>query len=158
LKAELDRRDGLPPAAATETARGALELATSAEAVAGTLTGAYAMNPARVRESIQPEAWIAATLQNGWANFGATHEGAGYRKTPTGEVQLRGLIKNGTTTNGTTILNLASAYRSAKEREFVSVDASNGAFRIKVAPNGDVSIFGVTNNSYLSLESVRFDV
>lgn len=38
------------------------------------------------------------------------------------------------------------------------MDASNGAFRIKVAPNGDVSIFGVTNNSYISLKSVRFDV
>jgi hypothetical protein len=158
LKAELDRRDALPSAAATETARGTVELATTAEAMSGTLTGAYAMNPARVRESIQPEAWIAPTLLNSWVNFGAPWQTAAYRKTPWNGVELRGLIKNGTITTGTVLFTLPAGYRPANDRVFVSFHGGGAAGRINVLSNGDVTISNVTDNTFLSLEPVRFDV
>jgi hypothetical protein len=146
---------------ATESVAGILELATTAEAIAGTLTGAYAMNPARVKEAIlaaiTPGAWLSPTLLNSWVNYGAPFETAGYRKTPTGEVQLRGMIKNGTTTNGTVLFTLPAGYRPANTRAFPSVQGGNASCRIDVSAAGDVTIQTVTNANLLVLEAVRFD-
>jgi len=144
---------------ATETRAGVVELATSAETTTGTDTS-RAIHPAGFKAAITPEAWIAPTLLASWVNFGSPYALAGYRKTPWGEVQLRGLIKNGTTTAGTVVLNLPGGYRPANDREraFVSVQGGNNACRINVLANGDVAIAGVSDNSFLSLESVRFDV
>lgn len=141
---------------ATETRSGVVELATAAETQAGTDT-ARAVHPAGLKAATTPEAWIAPVLQNGWANAGSTHANAGYRKTPWGEVQLRGTISGGTMTNGTPVLNLPAGYRPANTRTFPGVFAAGSACRITVNTDGDVTIASVTNNATLSLESVRFD-
>lgn len=146
---------------ATETRAGLVEQATGAEVQAGTagnLVATVARLKAELDRRLIPEAWIAPVLQNSWLNFGTPHEVAGYRKTSWGEVQLRGLIKSGTTTNNTVLFNLAAGYRPAATRNFVSVQGNNTACRVSVLSGGDVTINGVTDNTFLSLDVVRFDV
>jgi hypothetical protein len=104
------------------------------------------------------EPWIAPTLLNSWVNFSPPGVApAGYRKTPEGEDQLRGMIKNGTTTAGTVLFTLPAGYRPSSQRNFPAVQGGNAACRIYVQATGDVTIEGVTNNAFLSPESVRFD-
>lgn len=102
-------------------------------------------------------AWVTPTLLNGWINFGSSHEVAGYRKTPWGEVWVRGLIAGGTTTDGTVVLTLPTGYRPAKDRHFATPQGNNTACRIVARANGNVDVQGCTNNTFLSLESIRFD-
>jgi hypothetical protein len=157
LKAEFDRRAG----AASEAAQGVVEHATEAEVQAGTagnLVATAARLKAELDRRINPEAWIAPSLVNGWSNFGGVTQAAGYRKTPTGEVQLRGLIKDGTITEGTTLFTLPSGYRPAAQRSFPAIHGGNNVCRITVESTGEVVIRGGTNNAFLSLEPVRFDV
>ncbi len=142
---------------ASETQAGIVELATAAETQTGT-DNVRAIHPAGLKAAMTPEAWISPVLQNGWVAFGTPVEAPGYRKTPWGEVQLRGTIKSGTTTTGTVLFNLPVGYRPANQKDFVTVQGNNTAARIIVLTNGDVQIAGVTANAFLSLESVRFDV
>jgi len=67
------------------------------------------------------EAWQTPALLNGWTTPGAASQAPGYRKTPWGEVQMRGTVKDGTMTNGTVILILPEGYRPAKERSCLGV-------------------------------------
>jgi hypothetical protein len=153
LKSELDRRT---PPAASETAAGTVELATAAEVTTGTDT-TRAIHPAGLKSAYAP-AWIAPTLLASWINHGAPNEVAGYRKLPNGEVQCRGLIKNGTASDGTTLFTLPVGYRPSADRQFGTIQGGNNVARVVVlAASGNVQIFGVTNNAYLSLESIRFD-
>jgi len=143
---------------ATEARSGVVELATAPETVAGT-DAVRAVHPAGMKAAMTPEAWIAPTLLNGWVNFSTPHEEAGYRKTPWGEVQLRGSIKGGTTTGGTVLLNLPANYRPVKTRVFTGQYAGAAAGRVDVEAGGNVLIYGApSNNSLLSLEAVRLDV
>lgn len=135
----------LPAIAATETSLGSVELATAAEILAGT-AGALAVTA----ERLKPEAWQAPVLQNAWVNFGAGLQVAGYRKTPLGEVQLRGILMSGTMTDNTVLFNLPVGYRPAAARLLPGLQGGNVACRIHIYPSGDVTIFGVTNNAFLS--------
>jgi hypothetical protein len=143
-----------PPA--TETVAGISELADTNEAKAMT-DSTRAMTPARVKDAITPEGWQSPTLLNGWTNFGSAQADAGYRKLPWGDVQLRGVIKGGTMTGGTALFSLPSGYRPGANRRFVAIQGNETACRINVTPTGDVTINAVTDNTYLSLESVRFN-
>jgi hypothetical protein len=153
LKAELDRRGAI---AATETALGPVELATSAETQAGT-DATRAVHPAGLKAALTPEAWIAPTLLNGWVNYGAPYDNAGYRKEPAGLVRLRGVIKNGTIANGTVLFNLPVGYRPSAQRSIPSYQGgADDAIRLEVATNGDVSATGLANNFNLLLDGVVF--
>lgn len=63
------------------------------------------------RIGINPEVWQAATLANGWTNFGGGYAPLQYRLLPHGFVHIEGTIKPGTTTDGTTVTTLAAGYR-----------------------------------------------
>jgi hypothetical protein len=152
LKAEFDRR--VPTS--SETTAGLVELATAAETTTGTDT-ARAVHPAGLASRLTPPAWTAPTLLASWVNHGAPNQVAGYRKF-LGTVECRGLIKDGTMTNGTVLFNLPAGYRPSSDRQFIGLQGANGACRLVVQTTGDVSIQGVTSNLFLSLESIRFDV
>lgn len=40
--------------------------------------------------------WIAPTLLNGWTNFGSGFQAARYRRLPSGQVEIQGLVRAGT--------------------------------------------------------------
>jgi hypothetical protein len=153
LKAALDRRN----VAASETVAGVVELATAAEAVGGT-DATRAVHPAGLKAAITSEAWIAPTLVNSWVNFGSTYDTAGYRKNPLGMVELKGLVKDGSA-GGNAIFTLPVGYRPAADKRFASIRGGSGMARIDVRTSGAVEaseVFG--DNTYLSLEGVRFSV
>lgn len=56
------------------------------------------------------DAWINATLENGWVSYGTSWYPASYMKDSDGFVHLRGLIKSGTL--GATALTLPAGYRT----------------------------------------------
>jgi hypothetical protein len=64
-------------------------------------------------ESENNPKWIAVTagvgFQNGWVDYGAPWQVAGYRKLRNGNVEMRGLVKNGT--HGLVIFTLPVGYR-----------------------------------------------
>lgn len=86
------------------------------------------------------DTWHAPTLLNGWINFGGTFQVAQYRLDSTGRVDLRGLIKSGTTTAGTALLTLPALYRPASDRQ-IGLVAGGGAFLINVVgATGNINI------------------
>jgi hypothetical protein len=97
--------------------------------------------------------WTSATLLNSWLDYGGSNPTPGYTKL-NGVVYLRGTVKSGTTTAGTTIFTLPAGYRPAYNRNFAVV--SNGAFGfVNVAASGDVQI-NVGSNVYLTLDNISF--
>jgi hypothetical protein len=102
------------------------------------------------------EAWIAPTLLNGWVNYGISGGAlAAFIKDDMGFVHLKGLIKDGTTTAGTTIFTLPVGYRPLSSLYFLVAD-SNGFARLFVASNGVIAIEADANNTYLSLDQITF--
>lgn len=86
-----------------------------------------------------PGAWTAPTLLNSWVNVGAPQQVAQYRKV--GDmVQLRGSVKNGTATSGTTIYTLPTGFRPPTQHIFVTLDGANAAGRFDVDTSGNVLI------------------
>jgi hypothetical protein len=138
---------------ATEERSGVVELATAAETQAGT-DGTRAIHPAGMKTAMTPEAWITPTLTNGWVNFGAPRENLSFRKTVTGDVVIRGSVKNGAT--GTVVFTLPVGYRPANERQFPTV-AGGQLGSVVVSSTGTVALtLGAGSSANVTVE-VRFD-
>lgn len=97
--------------------------------------------------------WTAPTLLNSWINYGSSYQTAAYMKDRTGRVWLRGMIKNGTATTGTTILTLPSGYRPPAKviLQVISFNSSGGAY-IEVLTTGDCTINNASNG-FVSIEA-----
>jgi hypothetical protein len=99
------------------------------------------------------------TLQNGWTPT-PLYTKPGYTKTADGFVHLRGNAKSGGASSlpdGTLLATLPSGYRPAASGEFVisKSTAGGGAF-LGIDTSGNISVYGMSGASYLSLESVTF--
>ncbi len=106
--------------------------------------------------AIAVEAATAVTLQNGWVNNAGTVALVSYYKDRESRVYLAGTMRNGNVSNGTVLLVLPVGYRPIAE-EFFSVHNFSTSSQIKIAPNGEVSLFGpANNNTGLSLSGVSF--
>jgi hypothetical protein len=82
------------------------------------------------------------------------HNRPAFTKTASGIVKLRGLLKSGTTTQGTVLFNLPPGYRPAKVAMFAARH-NTGTGRIDVRTNGDVVYF-VGDAGWTSLANVTF--
>jgi hypothetical protein len=107
------------------------------------------------------EAYILASLQNGWTNYsGVTgYQRAGYWKDKNGVVHLAGLIKGGTTTNGTVLFTMPLGYRPANQHINIVFGSGSGissATRVDVLADGTVR--GQTNldAGWTSLAGISF--
>lgn len=107
------------------------------------------------------EAWINATLENGWTNQGGSFATVGYCKNELGILQLRGLIKPGTTAAGTVLFTLPVGYRPAivnKIQTIIYVNFSSFAtLIIDINPDGKVAIGNVAvaaNATWISLDGI----
>lgn len=103
-----------------------------------------------------PETWQAPTLLNSWVDYGGTFAPSGYRKLPSGEVLLRGLIKNGTGTAGTVLCTLPVGYRPSYQLIFNCISSGNVVARVDVNTNGDVTIQYISSTAWLSLNGMIF--
>ncbi|HRN90082.1 MAG TPA: prepilin-type N-terminal cleavage/methylation domain-containing protein [Candidatus Saccharibacteria bacterium] len=99
--------------------------------------------------------WSSMSLQNGWVIHGTPANTAPeYTKTSDGVVTLKGLIKNGSTSNGVVITNLPAGYRPADVLTFISA-CNDSACRIDIEPDGDVIGRGVSS-AWTSLSGINF--
>jgi uncharacterized membrane protein len=109
-----------------------------------------------------PNGGGSGQLQNGWQIY----EGwapPGYIKTSGGVVFLKGLMRDGTLTNGTVVAQLPPGYRP---NTVVTVPVTartsagaNGAAVVQILTNGDITIWYVNNNAttdWVSLDGIGF--
>lgn len=104
------------------------------------------------------EAWIAPTLLNGWVNYGAGLATTGYMKDSMGFVHIKGFIKSGVATSGTSIFVLPVGYRPLETLYYTT--SSNGALAWgSIGTNGAVAISGGSNVSFsLSMPSFKAEL
>lgn len=94
--------------------------------------------------------WIAPSLLNSWVNYGGEHEVAGYLKDTMGFVHMKGLIKSGAGTAGTTLFVLPVGYRPA-ETVIIPTVGADAAEIMSVDTSGNVKVFTETGNAYFVL-------
>jgi len=104
------------------------------------------------------DTWHAASLQNGWVNWGSEHTPAAYTITEDGWVRLRGLVRAGDVAKP--ILTLPASYRPLFRHIFsVRVDGARTA-RIDVLTDGTVvspwSGDGYPSAVWTSLDNICF--
>jgi hypothetical protein len=102
--------------------------------------------------------WSAPSLGNSWVDYGGAFAGAGYYKDGSGVVHLRGLVKDGTTTQGTVIFTLPVGSRPAYDLIFPvpSSGGSDSYGAVDIKSSGDVWIRGLAGSTYLSLSGISF--
>jgi hypothetical protein len=107
------------------------------------------------------EAWSAATLQNGWVNYGSdgtgTYAPAGYFRDFHQVVTLRGGVKSGTI--GQAMFTLPTGYRPPYRIVLSAYSWSAGTgtvfSRVDIAPNGQV-IPMTGGNGFFCLDGISF--
>lgn len=104
---------------------------------------------------LDPQVWIAPSLENSWTNYGADHETAGYMKDSMGFVHLKGLVKNGTSG---VIFTLPVGYRPANnERPIYAVMSGATIGRCDVnGTTGAVTATSPYSASWFSLSGITF--
>ena len=110
------------------------------------------------QDAIPDSGWTAATLLNGWVAFGGTYAAPGYRKVGS-IVYLRGVMKSGTGTAGTPLLNLPAGVRPAFAGSFTtpSPDSPTIDARVDVNTNGNIVIGStLSTTTYLALDGIQF--
>lgn len=103
------------------------------------------------------EAWQAPTLGSSWVNFAGGYQNAAYRKIGN-RVFIRGMVKNGTITDGTVLFTLPIGYRPLGHELFTGYQSAGTAYRLNVNSTGAVAIYGVTANAWISLSNISFMV
>jgi hypothetical protein len=99
------------------------------------------------------ESWQAPPLLNGWLNYGAGYNPAGYFKDKNGIVHLRGLVRSGTV--GSTVFTLPAGYRPQNREIHAVVTNPNAIGRIDVESTGAViPVSG--GNGWISLDGITF--
>ncbi len=118
-------------------------------------TGAYAINMSYLPAS--HPSWVNLSMVNSWVyypdgpNWFSTPQ---YTKTSDGIVQLKGLIRGGSTTYDSNIATLPAGFRP-KARILTTVANSGGYARIDILANGEVHFMG-SSNTWYALDSVYF--
>jgi hypothetical protein len=103
----------------------------------------------------------ASILSGGWSNYNASFMGLTYTLTWEGLVCLQGLIKPGTTTDGTVIMTLPAGFRPPLTTIVTATSDNNGAtMLLLVSANGNVQIYGWATragvSTYMIISGVSF--
>lgn len=100
------------------------------------------------------------TLLNGWSNFNSQYYSTvSYIKDERGFVHVKGLIKDGVSTNGTILFNFPAGFRPSRITPFfVFSDASGvlGTAELRVLDNGDLVAQALNGNTRVSLDGISF--
>lgn len=101
--------------------------------------------------------WTGFTPSNGWVSYdgGSFFTTPGYTKGSDGIVRLKGLIKNGTTTDGTIIFTLPSTYQPAERTLTTAVCNPNVICRVDITASGNVVLYDA-NAGWTSLDGITF--
>lgn len=106
--------------------------------------------------------WIlVGAFGTGWTNYGGVWENCKYKKNPSGEVVLEGMLKSTIVSpNGNPFFTLPVGFRPAFPRLMPIAGDTNR--RVIVDTNGQVSLYGDTsitqNTGFVSLSGIRFQI
>lgn len=106
----------------------------------------------------QSDYWRAPTLQNSWVPYNTENVAwnqPGYKREGN-RVQLRGLIKAGSTTTDTLLFNLPQYFRPSHQYHLATV-ANNAFGALGVGANGNV-VYKAGSNVWFSLDGANFPV
>lgn len=109
--------------------------------------------------SVTMASWIDCPLLAGWVDYAGTYATHGVTKTKNDVVYMKGLIKSGTATSGTTICNLPPGYRPTETLVFLtgtSGSPEGAPARIDVYPNGNVTLNYGVSSGWIDLDMIRF--
>lgn len=99
-----------------------------------------------------------AILSNGWSNFGGIYKKFNYQLSLEGRLFLNGIIKPGTTTDGTVIFTLPIGYRP-QATEIFMIPSEAGVCRLTISSDGTAKIYGFNSGgTYICLNAVSFKV
>ena len=101
-----------------------------------------------------------ADLQNDWVNYGDGFEQVGYyRKNNT--VKLVGAMKDGDDGDDKVVFTLPESCRPKYKKTFICADGGGGMSvnaGFIIEPDGDVIVYQVGSNGFVSLENIMFEV
>jgi hypothetical protein len=109
-------------------------------------------------DSAAVPSWTEMDTLNNWIEYApSVFTTPAYTMTPSGVVMLKGMIKDGTVTNPTTLFVLPPGYRPANRLIFIvgSYASGSGTGRIDVMPTGEVYFINGTA-TWISLDNVHF--
>lgn len=98
--------------------------------------------------------WIPLVLENSWVTYSSSYPVPSYRVVD-GWVHLRGLVKDGTV--DADITSLPPQLAPLKVAIFATI-SNNAIGRITVFTDGDVASNAINNNSWVSLEGIRWEI
>lgn len=98
--------------------------------------------------------WTRCDLQNSWVDYTDGYPTPGYTKTSAQLVMLKGLIKNGSTTQFSAICQLPVGYRPAYPLVFNAMTAT-GIGRVDIGTDGTV-LYIAGSNAWFNLNSIMF--
>ena len=107
-----------------------------------------------VRSIVRPSERISPALLNGWSVLPG-YRSLSYHRDVAGNVSFRGLIAGGNTAAGTMICLLAEGYRPDANVQVI-VTASNGAARVRIDPEGKMTI--VEGSHSMGFDGVSFSI
>ncbi len=99
--------------------------------------------------------WTNLSLQNSWVAYGGSFSTPQYTKTSDNIVQLKGLIRLGSTTYDSTIATLPAGFRPKSRILYATSNYNNVHARVDIYPDGRVNFLG-SSNSWLSLDAITF--
>jgi hypothetical protein len=107
--------------------------------------------------AIADTGWTTPILLSSWANYNApTWEPAGYRKIGS-VVYLRGMLKPGATTVGSTLFTLPTGYRPGGNQVISVPTSADPASRINLMTNGDVLVnVAMTGATWCSIANISY--
>jgi len=98
--------------------------------------------------------WNNFSLLAGWTWYGSIYGTPQYTKSSDGIVTLKGLVKGGSTADGTDIAVLPVGYRPS-ERILSTTVSTDAHARIDILADGRVQLYAV-RNTWLSLDNISF--
>lgn len=95
------------------------------------------------------------SLLNGWQQYSG-FETFGLYKDAFGNVHIQGLIRNGTTTSGTTIALLPTSWRPASTQIFTLYTGTSTTVRIDVGADGYIRLNSSGSGSFISFAGIYY--
>jgi hypothetical protein len=100
--------------------------------------------------TIKADTWHPLTLQNGWVGTGSAVDPVpSYQRLATGGVHITGIVKNGTSADGTTIATLPTGYRPLTNRTVPiyvgkTPAAGTGSPAFLIQADGTIQVYGAS--------------
>ncbi|AMP98387.1 hypothetical protein AY601_1470 [Pedobacter cryoconitis] len=101
---------------------------------------------------------VSLTLLANWIPYDSTSE-VSAKKIDSGLVVLRGAIKDGIQTLGTTIFILPQLFRPVREKRFQVTNFNTGTFSsatLLIRPTGEVNILAINGSTLLQIDGVSY--